>query len=152
MGFLIKKKNLLWLYLCSSPQTLIQTTTRRQWLCVTVSLFSGSAANLLECDTQFACLDFVTRFSPPPPNAAETAVFCIFVFLLKQMVLRILCQPLRQLETPWGAVKLTVGITDLTEGERVQGKLVYQHLPELQRDPGSPSAAAAHTQLQGESR
>ena len=68
------------------------------------------------------------------------------------MVLRILCQPLRQLETPWGAVKLTVGITDLTEGERAQGKLVYQHLPELQCDPGSPSAAAAHTQLQGESR
>lgn len=151
MGFLIKK-NLLWLYLCSSPQTLIQTTTRRQWLCVTVSLFSGSAASLLECDTQFACLDFVTRFSPPPPNAAETAVFCIFVFLLKQMVLRILRQPLRQLETPWGAVKLTVGITDLTEGERAQGKLTYQHLPELQHDPGSPSAAAAHTRLQGESR
>ena len=77
------------------PNTDPNHMTRRQRLYVTVSLFSGGADNLLECDTQFACLDFVTRFSHPPPNAAETAVFCIFVFLLKQMVLRILRQPLR---------------------------------------------------------
>lgn len=40
----------------------------------------------LERDTQFAGLDFVALSSSPPPNSAKTAVFCIFVFRLKQMV------------------------------------------------------------------
>lgn len=48
------------------------------------------------------------------------------------MVLRILCQLLRQVETPWGAVKLRVGITDLREKEG------------FGKTSGSASSQAAH--------
>lgn len=67
------------------------------------------------------CLFGFCGTSSLPPNSAKTAVFCIFVFCLKQMVLKIPCWPLRQLETPWGAVKPRVGITDL-RGKKGFGK------------------------------
>lgn len=124
------------------PQTWIQTATRRHRLCVTVS-FLRQPLRPLECDTPWAGLDFVALSSSPPPYSAKTAVFCIFVFCFEANGLRILCQPLRRLEAPRGAVNQGWE-SPISHRKKAQEKQAYQHLPKQQRDPVRAAAQCRH--------
>lgn len=87
--------------------------------------------------------------STPPPDSAETAMFCIFVFCWKQMVLRILCRPLRQWEAPWGAVKWRAGITYLMKRKGLQETLVISSF----QSPSASQNEQLHTlNPEGQSR
>lgn len=72
-------------FVCSSPPNMDPNYYKETLALYHHLSFLRQTLQSLECDTLFAGLGFVALSSSPPPHSAKTAVFCIFVFCLKQM-------------------------------------------------------------------
>lgn len=140
-------------FVCSSPPNMDPNRYEETpALCYGLS-FLRQPLQPLECDTPWAGLDFVALSSSPPPYSAKTAVFCIFVFCFEANTLRILCQPLRRLEAPRGAVNQGWEslISHRKKAQEKQAISIFQNGSAIQRGL-QPSADIAYTPFQGQSR